>query len=99
MYAQLNRRIETAVLNEALHTWLEEYPPPAGPRTRFKIKYALQSSANPVKFIFFVSRKAAVREPYIAYIRNKIRRDLGFSLVPIDIELRSSAREPPPQRS
>ncbi|MDR0473058.1 MAG: ribosome biogenesis GTPase Der [Treponema sp.] len=90
MYAQLNRRIETALLNEALGKWLEEYPPPIGPRTRFKIKYAVQASSNPVKFIFFASRKQAVGEPYIAYIRNRIRRDLGFSLIPVEIEIRSS---------
>jgi GTP-binding protein len=91
MYAQLNIQIETAALNEALEKWLEEYPPPVGPHTRFKVKYAVQSQANPVRFIFFVSRKHAVGEPYIAYLRNKIRKDLGFSLIPVEIELRQSA--------
>jgi GTP-binding protein len=92
MYGQLTRSIETASLNQALERWLEEYPPPVGPQTRFKIKYAVQTSANPVRFVLFVSRKQAVSEAYIAYLRNKIRSTLGFSLVPIEIELRSSAR-------
>jgi GTP-binding protein len=90
MYGQLNKTIETAALNQALEKWLEEYPPPVGPQTRFKVKYAVQTSANPVKFVIFVSRKQAVNEAYVSYLRNKIRSTLGFSLIPVDIELRSS---------
>ena len=92
MYNQLNRQIETATLNQALEKWLTEYPPPSGPQTRFKIRYAVQKGANPVRFVFFASRSGAVTEPYIAYLRNRIRRDLGFSLVPLDIEIRSSSK-------
>jgi GTP-binding protein len=93
MYGQLNTRIETARLNQALERWLEEYPPPSGPQTRFKVKYAVQSSANPVRFIFFVSRPRAVSEAYISYLRNKIRKDLGFSLVPVAVEARGSKQD------
>ncbi|MCL2318613.1 MAG: GTP-binding protein, partial [Treponema sp.] len=89
MYSQLTRQIETAVLNKALEKWLEEYPPPAGKQARFKIRYAVQTASNPVKFVFFASRPQAVSEPYAAYLRNRIRRDLGFSLVPVAIEFRS----------
>jgi GTP-binding protein len=92
VYSQLNLRIDTGPLNQALEKWLEEYPPPVGPQTRFKVKYAVQTSENPVKFIFFVSRPQAVTEPYIAYLRNRMRRDLGFSLIPVDIEIRGSPR-------
>ncbi|MDR2494317.1 MAG: ribosome biogenesis GTPase Der [Spirochaetaceae bacterium] len=94
MYRQLVRRVDTSRLNQALERWLAEYPPPVGPKTRFKIKYGTQISDNPVKFIFFASRPAAVSEAYIAYLRNKARRDLGFSLVPVAVEIRgSSGRE------
>ncbi|MFQ3547982.1 MAG: ribosome biogenesis GTPase Der, partial [Termitinemataceae bacterium] len=94
MYGQLNKKIETGPLNQALERWLEEYPPPIGPRTRFKVRYAVQASANPVQFIFFVSRPQAVTEAYVAYLRNKIRKDLGFSMIPIQIELRPSRKDP-----
>ncbi|MCL2066695.1 MAG: ribosome biogenesis GTPase Der [Treponema sp.] len=90
MYGQLNTSIETPRLNQALERWLTEYPPPYGPRTRFKIKYAVQKSSNPVKFIFFASRLQAVSDSYIAYLRNKIRKELGFSLIPISIDVRDS---------
>jgi len=91
MYGQLNLQIGTSQLNQALEKWLQEYPPPAGPRTYFKIKYAVQKSANPVHFIFFVSRIQVVNDSYISYLRNKIRKDLGFSLIPILLEIKSSS--------
>jgi GTP-binding protein len=93
IHGQLCRRTETAALNKALGKWLEEYPPPQGPRTRFKVKYAVQVSANPVKFVFFVSRPAAVSESYQAYLCNKIRKELGYSLIPVQVEIRPSRRE------
>jgi len=90
MYDQLNRQIETSTLNEALERWMAESPPPSGPQTRFKIRYAVQKETNPVKFIFFASRSHAVSESYISYLRNRIRADLGFSHIPVSIEIRSS---------
>ncbi|MDR2246389.1 MAG: ribosome biogenesis GTPase Der [Treponema sp.] len=91
VYSQLIRRVDTGPLNQALEKWLEESPPPVGTQTHFKVRYAVQVSENPVKFVIFVSRPQAVTEPYIAYLRNRIRRDLGFSLIPVDIEIRGSS--------
>ncbi|MDR2965904.1 MAG: ribosome biogenesis GTPase Der [Treponema sp.] len=90
MYEQLNTSITTSQLNQALERWMIEYPPPSGPQTRFKVKYAVQKSANPVHFILFASRTKAVNNSYISYLRNKIRKELGFSLIPIHIDLKSS---------
>jgi GTP-binding protein len=92
MYGQLRRRTETADLNAALAKWLEENPPPQRPRTRFKIKYAVQVSDRPIKFVLFVSRPDAVSDAYMAYLRNKIRRDLGYSMIPVELELRPSGK-------
>jgi GTP-binding protein len=94
MYAQLTRRIETGRLNQSLARWQEEYPPPIGPHTRFSIKYGVQVSDNPVKFVLFASRPQAVSEPYRAYLRNRLRQDLGFSMIPLEIEIRPSGRSP-----
>jgi len=91
MHNQLRQRIETSALNQALEKWLDEYPPPAGKAARFRIRYAVQSESNPVRFIFFASRPQAVSQTYVAYLRNRIRRDLNFSLIPVAIELRASA--------
>ncbi len=93
MYKQLIRHIDTGPLNKALEQWLIDYPPPVGPQTRFKIKYATQVSENPVKFIFFASRPDAVGSAYESYLRNKIRKDLGYSMIPVQIELRGSRKD------
>jgi GTP-binding protein len=93
MYSQLNTQVETSRLNQALQRWLEQNPPPSGPQTRFSVKYAVQSSANPVEFIFFVSRPKAVSEAYVSYLRNKIRKDLGFSFVPVEVKMRASSKK------
>ncbi|GHU26765.1 GTPase Der [Spirochaetia bacterium] len=93
MHRQLTTRIETARINRHLEQWLTEHPPPIGPQTRFKVKYAVQTSVNPIVFRFFVSRPAAVPEAYRSYLSNKIRTDLGFSMIPIRIEIRASSKE------
>jgi GTP-binding protein len=93
MHSQLNTQIETGRLNQAVRRWLEETPPPSGPKTRFNVKYAVQKSTNPVSFIFFVSRLHAVSDAYVSYLRNSIRRDLGFTSIPIHIELRHSGKK------
>jgi len=93
MYRQLNTQIGTSQLNQALEKWVTETPPPAGPKTRFKIKYAVQKSVNPVQFILFASRTHAVSDSYISYLRNRIRKDLGFSLVPVLVEVKSSSEK------
>jgi len=93
MYGQLNTQITTSQLNQSLEKWLQESPPPSGPRTRFKVKYAVQKSANPVHFLIFTSRTQAVSDSYVAYLRNRIRKDLGFSMIPVMVEVKSSSKK------
>jgi GTP-binding protein len=92
MRRQLTRKIETATLNEALARWQTEHPPPSGPKTRFSIKYGVQTSVNPVSFAFFATRPHAVRGNYASYIENKIRETLGFSLIPVTIDWRGTRK-------
>jgi GTP-binding protein len=93
MENELRRHTDTGALNQALARWLTEHPPPQGPRTRFSVKYAVQVSENPVKFVFFASRPAAVTEAYKSYLRGKIRKDLGYSTIPVMLEIRPSRKE------
>jgi GTPase len=92
LYRQLATRIDTGPLNQALARWMEEFPPPIGPKTRFKIRYMTQVSANPVKFVMFASRTKAVSESYLAYLRNRIRKEFDFSSVPISLEIRGTGK-------
>lgn len=90
MYEQLTRKIGTASLNNALQDWLDRYPPPASKTAHFKIRYMTQAGTNPVSFIIFATKPEVVPEPYITYLKNRIREDLGFDQIPIQLELKAS---------
>ena len=92
LFDQLNRKVETGKLNRAVHDWVEANPPPANARSRFKLRYAVQTGVNPVSFAFFATRPDAVPESYRSFLRNKIRTELGFPQVPVFLELRASRK-------
>jgi len=90
LHTQLTRTVETSKFNAALQAALAQNPPPYGPSTRFKVRYGLQTQANPVKFTLFVSRPQAVTPQYLAYLRGALRKSLGFPQVPVEIEVRGT---------
>lgn len=90
LYGQLTKKIGTASLNNALQDWLERYPPPASKTAHFKIRYMTQASVNPVSFIIFATRPEVVPEPYVTYLKNRIREDLGFDQIPVQVEFKGS---------
>lgn len=92
VYTQLGKRIDTATLNDALKVWSEAYQPPRGTEGHYKVYYGTQISVNPVKFLFFINRKKDFPQVYVQYLKNCIRKDLGFSLIPIEINLRERER-------
>lgn len=90
--AQLTRRIDTSVVNNALDAWTQAHEPPRGVNGHYKVLYGTQICASPVKFLFFVNRKKDFPQVYIQYLANCIRKDLGFGLVPVEIDLRERER-------
>jgi len=94
VWRQLNRRVETARLNEALSEWGQSYQPPRDKAGYFKVYYGTQTSANPVRFLLFVNRIKGFPQGYVQYLKNSIRRDLGFDSVPLEIDLRERKRNP-----
>lgn len=93
LYEQLTRKIPTPSLNNALQDWLERYPPPASKTAHFKIRYMLQTSTNPVEFKIFATRPEVVPEPYVTYLKNRIREDLGFDQIPVQLEIKGSRQK------
>jgi GTP-binding protein len=86
---QLKRRVSTGRLNAALQRWVAQYPLPVRGRN-VKIRYATQTSANPVRFLLFVNSLRQFPDRYLQYLKNRIRADLGFAKVPVEIQLRES---------
>lgn len=91
VHGQLHRRVETSQLNSALRAWVEETPPPSG-RKRWKVRYMTQVSTHPVRFVAFVNRASDFPQFYYQFLLNRIRKELGFSRVPIALELRDNSR-------
>jgi GTP-binding protein len=93
LHAMLNRRIDTSTLNNHLQRWIEAYQIPRGSNSHFKIYYGTQISTKPVRFLLFVNRRRDFPQGYLQYIKNCIRRDLGFAEIPIEIDLKERRRE------
>ena len=94
VWRQLNKRTDTAQLNNALRTWAEAYQPPRGSSGHFKVYYGTQVSVTPIRFLFFVNHVKAFPAVYVQYLKNCIRRDLGFTMVPLEVDLRERRRNP-----
>ena len=92
VYEQLNRKVDTAALNLALKDWLFKYPPPATKAIHFKVRYMTQTSINPVNFVIFATRPDNVPQSYVTYLKNRIREDLGFDQIPVQIEMKASRK-------
>ncbi len=92
VYKQLNTRVETSRVNNALQKWLEHYEPPRGNSTYYKLYYGTQTHAAPVEFLFFVNRLKGFPQGYLQYLTNNIRKDLGFTSIPIRVNLRERKR-------
>lgn len=84
---ELNQRVDTGPLNQAVRRWVTETPPPQGKRP-IKVRYMTQVSANPVRFILFTNRKKIFPEFYQRFLMNRIREEFGFHHIPFFLEIR-----------
>jgi GTP-binding protein len=91
VWRQLHTRVGTGRLNQALEGWVAHYPLPVRGKN-YKIRFAAQVGANPVRFVVFVNRLSGFPVAYTQYLGNCIRRDLGFPLIPVSVELRESRK-------
>jgi len=93
MYSKLNKRIETSKLNKAVAVWIENTPPPIGLRTKFKLRYAVQTSVNPQKFSFFVTRPDLVSDSYLSFLKNRVREEFSLDSIPVRLDLKASRKD------
>ncbi len=86
---QLDTRVSTPQLNNALSLWLtQQEPPRVRGGGRFKIYFATQVSANPVHFVCFVNHANRCPQSYEQYLRNCIRKTFGFHSIPVSLSFR-----------
>jgi GTP-binding protein len=87
VWKQLTTRIETPHLNRVVQKWTDTHSIKLKGKP-LKIRYATQVSVNPVKFVFFVNRRRGLRNEYMLYIKNRLRKEFCLDLIPLDIAFR-----------
>jgi len=91
IWEQLHRRVGTGRLNQALESWIAHYKLPVRGKN-YKVRFMTQVSANPVRFVAFVNRMSGFPMGYGQYLENCIRKDLGFTQVPVTVEFKQSRK-------
>lgn len=88
LWRELNQRIDTPKLNQALKRWNERYLPHSSGRESFRARYLTQTGTHPLKFILFVNHRRGFPAAWVEYLRNNLRKEFGLAHVPLSIELR-----------
>jgi GTP-binding protein len=85
VYENKMKKIPTSKLNEVMLEEIERYPPPSIKGKFVKIKYVTQIPTHNPTFAFFCNLPQYVRESYVRFLENKIRKNFGFEGVPINV--------------
>ena len=91
--AEMEKRIETPLLNRLLTRAIDSYPPPVIGSRRFKIYYAFQKSTRPPLFTLFVNDTGGLAPHYRRFLIDKIRAGYGYTGCPILLELKPRERK------
>ena len=88
VYNNRAKKIKTSKLNEVMVPIFENTPPPALKGKYIKIKYCVQLPTPSPQFVFFCNLPQYVKEPYKRFTENQLRKEFGFSGVPIEVYFR-----------
>lgn len=97
LYSRSTKTISTSEVNKILKIAQEKHSPPRVTNRKLKVKYGLQVSTNPQKFLFFFSDNAqnsssykrAVSE-YLKFLRNFFADKLELYGIPVLLHAKSS---------
>lgn len=82
-------QLPTSRLNKIIEIAVERNQPPLVRRKRLKIYYATQVGVNPPQVLLFVNDKGLIKNPYINYLINTIRKEHSFQGNPIKISVKN----------
>lgn len=88
VYENRKKKIKTSKLNEVMLPIFEQTPPPATKGKYIKIKYCVQLPTPSPQFVFFCNLPQYVKEPYKRFTENQLRKEFGFTGVPIEVYFR-----------
>ncbi|BAH76624.1 ribosome biogenesis GTPase Der [Solidesulfovibrio magneticus] len=90
IWAECQIRIGTGELNRAMRASLDKHQPPLVNGRRAKFYYLTQAADAPPTFVFFVSDTERVRDSYIKYLENSLRKLFGIATAPVKVVCRAS---------
>ena len=88
VYQNRNKKIKTSELNDTMLPVIEAYPPPAYKGKYVKIKFCMQLPTPQPQFAFFCNLPQYVKEPYMRFLENKLRKEFDFKGVPVSVYFR-----------
>lgn len=88
VFENRKKKIKTSQLNEVMLPVFENNPPPALKGKYIKIKYCVQLGTPSPQFVFFCNLPQYVKEPYKRFTENQLRKNFGFTGVPIEVYFR-----------
>jgi GTP-binding protein len=88
-YQNSRRRIATSKLNDLLLPIIETSPPPAIKGKYVKIKYITQLPTKFPAFAFYCNSPQYIKEPYVRFMENTIRKHFNFKGIPVQIYFRN----------
>jgi len=93
LHDKSSKRVVTSILNEALQSWIDAFPPSHSSGKRVKIFFATQIQVNPPKFVFVCSNFLIITSSYKNYLRNKIKKVFDFKGVTIKLIFKNRGKD------
>lgn len=88
-FAETQKRVSTAAVNQILQDAQTLTPAPSGKRgRRLRIYYGTQVSVSPPSFVLKVNDNKLAQQNYLVYLERKLRESCGFKGTPIRLFLR-----------
>lgn len=87
-YAEYQKRIPTAKLNEVMENVFFHNPPSSKNGRFIKIKFVSQIKHSPPVFAFFVNKPNLIEDSYRKFLERKIREEFGFIGSPLVLEFK-----------
>ena len=84
---QLSTKIATSHINKILQQAMTHHSAPIIKRRRGKLRFAAQSSTNPMCFELHVNASFLFTDSYCSYLINYIRKQYNFNSIPIFLTL------------
>jgi GTP-binding protein len=93
LYKQVNTRVTTHKLNDAVKQILTERRPSTPSGRKARIYYVTQADVAPPTIVLFVNNENYINETYQRFMINRMRELLPYSEVPIKLVVREKERQ------